>query len=95
MLECELYLVIANSTGLLIRWIDMVFSCFLYSSEFVIVAKYSLKMSATHLSLKIIAVFSGRVTVAEDLIVPENKGFTVFQNFRLSYSLSLAQNFQA
>ena len=83
MLECELYLII--STGSLIPWVDTVF-CPSSSipDEFLIVAKYPLKISTTHVSLEIISLFSSIVTLAEDLIVPEKKGFTVFQNFRLS-----------
>ena len=56
-------------------------------SEFVMLAKYSLKISATSLSLEITTLSSSKVTLAEVLIVQEKRGFTVFQNFRLSYRL--------
>ena len=49
--------------------------------------KHSLKTSVTHLLLEAIALFSSKLTLAEVLILPEKRGFTVFQNFQLSYRL--------
>ena len=81
MLEWELYLVIAISTGSSISWVDTVFfPVSSIPSEFVILTKYSLKVSATGLSMEIISLFSSKVTLAEVLIVPEKRSFTVFEN---------------
>ena len=65
MLEYELYLVIANSTGSLIPWADkLCFPVTSIPSEFVIMTKYSLQISATQISLESIALFSSKVTPA-------------------------------